>query len=122
MRPTLLPGLRRLWRDERTIQLGTDPATAIVLELNRPELARALDLLNGRHTVHTLVAEAEAIGLDGSDVLDLIQALRSSGLLVSSHALLPTGLPGHVGARLTVEAAAIGLRLRAGDDARTPAD
>jgi bacteriocin biosynthesis cyclodehydratase domain-containing protein len=122
MRPTLLPGLRRLWRDERTLQLGTDPSGAIVLELGRPELARALDLLDGSHTLPALLAAAESLGLDGSDVLDLVQALRSAGLVVGAHALLPTGLPGPVGARLAVEAAAIGLRLRAGDGPRTPAD
>ncbi|MEV8513980.1 hypothetical protein [Dactylosporangium sp. NPDC051484] len=122
MRPTLLPGLRRLWRDERTVQLGTDPSAAIVLELRRPELARVLDLLDGSHTLQALLTAAEPLGLDGADVLDLVQALRSAGLVVGAHALVPTGLPGPVGARLAVEAAAIGLRLRAGDEARTPAD
>ncbi|MFG2037338.1 hypothetical protein [Dactylosporangium sp. NPDC048998] len=122
MRPTLLPGLRRLWRDERTVQLGTDPSAAIVLELRRPELARVLDLLDGSHTLQALLTAAESLGLDGADVLDLVQALRSAGLVVGAHALVPTGLPGPVGARLAVEAAAIGLRLRAGDEARTPAD
>ncbi|MGI5247334.1 TOMM precursor leader peptide-binding protein [Dactylosporangium sp. CA-139066] len=122
MRPTLLPGLRRLWRDERTVQIGTDPAAAVVLELRRRDLSRVLDMLDGGHTFHTLLAEAEAHGLERSDVLDVLQALNSTGLVVGAHALLPTGLPGPVGARLAVEAAAIGLRLREGDGARTPAD
>ncbi|WP_432835214.1 hypothetical protein [Dactylosporangium sp. CA-092794] len=122
MRPTLLPGLRRLWRDERTVQLGTDPEAAVVLELGRPELSRVLDLLDGSRTLHVLLTEAEALGLDDADVLDLVQALRAAGLVVGAHALLPTGLPRPVHARLAVEAAAIGLRLRAGDGPRTPAD
>ncbi|WP_432985857.1 hypothetical protein [Dactylosporangium sp. CA-233914] len=117
MRPTLLPGVRRLWRDERTIQLGTDPAAAIVLELRRPELARALDLLDGSRTLHGLLTFAESLGLDGGDVLELVQALRAAGMVVAAHALLPAGLPAAVGARLSVEAAAISLRLRAASGA-----
>lgn len=122
MRPTLLPGLRRLWRDERTVQLGTDPSAAIVLELHRPELARLLDLMDGSHTLRALIAAAESLGLDDADVLDLLHALRSAGLVVGAHALLPAGLPRPVHARLAVEAAAIGLRLRAAEQHRTPAD
>ncbi|MFI5906705.1 hypothetical protein [Dactylosporangium sp. NPDC051541] len=112
-RPTLLPGLRRLWRDRRTIQLGTDPATAVVLELRRPELARVLDLLDGSHTLPGLLAEARLLGLDGADVADLVEQLRASGLVVAAPSLLPVGLTPDVGAGLAGEAAAISLRLRA---------
>ncbi|GAA3275760.1 TOMM precursor leader peptide-binding protein [Dactylosporangium vinaceum] len=112
-RPTLLPGLRRLWRDRRTIQLGTDPATAVVLELRRPELARVLDLLDGSRTLPGLLAEARLLGLDGADVADLVEQLRVSGLVVAAASLLPAGLAPQVGAGLTTEAAAITLRLRA---------
>ncbi|WP_433056581.1 hypothetical protein [Dactylosporangium sp. CS-033363] len=120
MRPRLLPGLRRLWRGERTIQLGTDPASAVVLELRRPELARVLDLLDGSRTLPRVLAETRPIGLAGADVLDLVQALRASGLVVAAHALLPTGLAPEIGAGLLPEAAAISLRLRTG--ARAPSD
>jgi bacteriocin biosynthesis cyclodehydratase domain-containing protein len=112
MRPTLLPNLRRLWRDERTVQLGTDPASAIILELHRPELARVLDLLDGSHTEQALLTTADALGLDEEDVLDLVRALQAVGLVVGAHALLPSGLPATVHSRLSVEAAAIALRLR----------
>ncbi|WP_238010157.1 ThiF family adenylyltransferase [Dactylosporangium sp. AC04546] len=124
MRPTLLPNLRRLWRDERTVQLGTDPATAIILELRRPELARVLDLLDGSHTEHAVLDAAEALGLGRQDARDLIGALHDAGLVVGAHALVPVGLPRRTHRRLSIEAAAIGLRMRAepAPGRRSPAD
>ncbi|MEU0559859.1 TOMM precursor leader peptide-binding protein [Dactylosporangium sp. NPDC006015] len=112
MRPTLLPNLRRLWRDKQTVQLGTDPAGAVVLHLCRPELARVLDLLDGAHTEAAVVAAGEALGLTSAEVLSLVQTLRDEGLVVAAHALVPAGLPAPVHRRLSVEAAAIALRLR----------
>ena len=50
IRPTLLPGLRRLWRDPHRLQLGTGPGRAVILELHRPGRARVLDLLDGTRT------------------------------------------------------------------------
>ena len=47
MRLTLLPNLRLLWRDPRTLQFGTDPTRAVVLEFSDPVAARVLDLLDG---------------------------------------------------------------------------
>ena len=41
-----------------------------------------------------------------------MQTLRDAGLLVAAHALVPVGLPERVQRRLSVEAAAIALRLR----------
>ncbi|MEU7870133.1 hypothetical protein [Dactylosporangium sp. NPDC049140] len=114
MRPRLLPGLRRLWRDERTIQLGTDPATAVVLELRRPGLARVLDLLDGSRTLQRVFTEARPFGVDGAEVLDLVEALRATGMVVAAHEMLPTGLRPDEGDGLATEAAAISLRLRAG--------
>jgi hypothetical protein len=108
-------------RDDRTVQIGTDPEHAVVLELRRPDLLRVLDLLDGSHTIHKLLAATEAAGIDASDTLELLQALRSAGLVVGAHALLPAGLPAPVSARLTTEAAAIGLRQRSATAPHLPA-
>jgi bacteriocin biosynthesis cyclodehydratase domain-containing protein len=125
MRPTLLPNLRRLWRDPCTVQLGTDPAGAVVLHLRRPELARVLDLLDGAHTEPAVLAAGEALGLAVAEVHGLVQVLRDAGLVVAAHALVPVGLPEPAHRRLSVEAAAIALRLRgapkAGDAAASGA-
>lgn len=124
MRPTLLPNLRRLWRDASTVQLGTDPAGAVVLHLRRPELARVLDLLDGAHTEPAVLAAGEALGLAAAEVRSLVQTLRDTGLVIAAHALVPVGLPERVHRRLSVEAAAIALRLRTGvrDPDRIPAE
>ena len=108
MRPTLLPNLRRLWRDASTVQLGTDPAGAVVLQLRRPELARVLDLLDGARTEPAVLAAGEALGLDpGGGARPRADRCATSGLVVAAHALVPVGLPERVHRRLSVEAAAI---------------
>ncbi|MET7421846.1 TOMM precursor leader peptide-binding protein [Dactylosporangium sp. NPDC005555] len=112
MRPTLLPNLRRLWRDASTVQLGTDPAGAVVLHLRRPELARVLDLLDGAHTEPAVLAAGEALGLAAADVGGLVDLLRDEGLVVGAHALVPAGLPERAHRRLSIEAAAIALQMR----------
>src|SRR5689334_9276013 len=110
MRPTLLPNLRRLWRDARTLQLGSDPASAVVLDLPRPEVVRALDLLDGTSTTLGLLDEAAALGLTETELRSMTAALRGSGLVLGAHELMPTGLPETIRRRLTGEAAAIALR------------
>jgi len=47
MRPVLKPGLRRLWRDGSTLQLGVDPSRALVLPGVTPGHLTALDALDG---------------------------------------------------------------------------
>src|SRR6266540_6880311 len=112
MRPTLLPNLRRLWRDARTLQLGSDPASAVVLHLARPDVVRALDLLDGSSTTLGLLDDALALGLAEDEVRDMVGALRRAGLVLGTHELTPAGLPEGTRRRLTGEAAAIALRQR----------
>src|SRR5256885_10394578 len=62
-RPTLLPALRRLWRDPCRVQLGTDPRRAVLLELPHPSYARVLDLLDGTRTRARVLREAARGGV-----------------------------------------------------------
>jgi hypothetical protein len=112
MRPTLLPNLRRLWRDACTLQLGSDPSAAVVLHLARAEMVRALDLLDGSTTTLGVLDDAVALGLAADEVRDMVVALRRVGLVLGAHELTPTGLPEGTRRRLTGEAAAIALRQR----------
>ncbi|PWR11968.1 hypothetical protein DKT68_04365, partial [Micromonospora acroterricola] len=57
-RPTLLPGLSRLWRDRHTLQLGVGPGPAALLELANPRAAHLLDLLDGTRSERTVLAHA----------------------------------------------------------------
>lgn len=118
-RPTLLPGLRRLWRGPRTLQLGTDPARAVVLDLPDPSVARLLDLLDGTRSERAAVAAAVRRGVDRAAAEALLRALREAGLVIGAQSLLPHNLPEHLRRRLSAEAAALALR---GTDApATPA-
>jgi bacteriocin biosynthesis cyclodehydratase domain-containing protein len=118
-RPTLLPGLRRLWRGRHSLQLGVDPARAVVLELPEGRAARVLDLLDGTRSERAIVADARRLGVREPDARSLLDALRKAGLVVGAHCLLPHNLPEPVRRRLADEAAA--LALRATDLPGTPA-
>ncbi|MFD0595867.1 PqqD family protein [Catellatospora coxensis] len=118
-RPALLPGLRPMWRDRHTVQLGTDPEHAVVLELPHRSAARLLDLLDGSRTERALLAEMARLGMRSADVHDVLAALTERGLVLPAHALMPAALPAEHRARLADEAAA--LALRRAESAGTPA-
>ncbi|ABW10395.1 UBA/THIF-type NAD/FAD binding protein [Parafrankia sp. EAN1pec] len=46
MRPVLKPGLRRLWRDSTTLQIGVDPLRAVIITDLSPADVSALDALD----------------------------------------------------------------------------
>jgi hypothetical protein len=109
-RPILIPGLRRLWRDRHTLQLGLEPTRAAVLEVPDPGVARLLDLLDGEHTERSVLAYAARSGIAEADARGLLDALRGAGLLLAGHALLPPTMAESTRRRLAGEAAAIALR------------
>src|SRR5215469_4436020 len=111
-RPTLLPALRRLWRDTHRLQLGTDPGRAVLLELTDPGRARLLDLLDGTRTEAGYLRAAQRTGVDAGHAELLLQTLRGAGLVVDAHQLRPTGPADRVvapttRAQLEAEAAAL---------------
>ncbi|SDX97600.1 bacteriocin biosynthesis cyclodehydratase domain-containing protein [Micromonospora pattaloongensis] len=118
-RPALLPGLARLWRDRHTLQLGHDPARAVLLEVADPRLVRLLDLLDGAHTERAILEHATTLQLSRDDARTLLDTLHAAGLVVGAHTLLPGNLPEPIRRRLAAEAAAIALRR--GDAPVTPA-
>ncbi|WP_203742963.1 hypothetical protein [Catellatospora bangladeshensis] len=118
-RPALLPGLRPMWRDPLTVQLGTDPEYAVVLELPHRSAARLLELLDGSRTERALLGEMSRLGMRADDVYAVLAALAERGLVVPAQALMPAALPPSRRERLGDEAAA--LALRQGETAGTPA-
>ncbi|WP_329104222.1 ThiF family adenylyltransferase [Micromonospora sp. NBC_01699] len=118
-RPTLLPGLARLWRDRHTLQLGLDPSRAVLLEVADPGAAQLLDLLDGTRSERAILDQAVRLRITRDDARTLIDTLRAAGLVVGAHTLLPTDLPEPARRRLTGEATAIALR--GPDAAATPA-
>ncbi len=89
VRPTLLPGLTRLWRDRRTLQLGELPGRAVLLEMSSPGTARLLDLLDGTRSERAVLAEAGAAQVPPDEARALLDTLRDAGLVVAAQALLP---------------------------------
>ncbi|MFI7604207.1 TOMM precursor leader peptide-binding protein [Micromonospora sp. NPDC049366] len=108
-RPTLLPGLTRLWRDRHTLQLGLTSDRAVVLEITDPRAARILDLLDGTRSERAVLAHPAAVDLGVDQARTLIDALRAAGLLVPRHTLLPRDLAGPARARLGAETGALAL-------------
>jgi hypothetical protein len=108
-RVTLLPGLRRLWRDGDTVQFGVDPTRALLVDLPDPALARVLDLLDGSRTERGVLREAARDGAGTSDVKALLAALREAHVMIDTDALLPPTLAEPVRKRLVSEASAIAM-------------
>jgi bacteriocin biosynthesis cyclodehydratase domain-containing protein len=109
-RPTLLPHLRPLWRDRATLQLGTDPDRAIIVEFAQPVSARILGLLDGARTERAVFADAATLGISADQVTEVLAALRQAGVLIGAQALVPPGLPYAQRRRLAGEAAALAMR------------
>jgi len=109
-RPTLLPALRRLWRDPHRLQLGTDPSRAVLLELTDPGCARLLDLLDGSRTEAGVLREAARQGVANAETNAMLAALRQAGFLIDANALCPTELSETARRRLDGEVAALALR------------
>ncbi|MGA3489863.1 hypothetical protein ACK8GG_17860 [Micromonosporaceae bacterium DT55] len=118
-RPTLVPGLVRLWRDRHTLQLGLDPTRAVLVEVADPAAVRLLDLLDGTRSERTVLEHAARRNIDRGAAESLLNALRSAGLVIAAATLLPAELTGPARARLRGEAAA--LALRGPDHPATPA-
>ncbi|MEH0843908.1 hypothetical protein V6U81_16110 [Micromonospora sp. CPCC 205711] len=108
-RPTLLPGLARLWRDRHTLQLGLEPGRAVLLEVADPRAARLLDLLDGSRSERGVLAQAARAEIGPEAARGLLDTLRAAGLVVPAHTLLPRDLAGPARARLAAEAGALAL-------------
>ncbi|MEU4238039.1 hypothetical protein [Actinoplanes sp. NPDC026619] len=102
-RPTLIPGLPRLWRGPGELQLGADPARALLLHLPDPRAAEVLDLLDGTRTERLVILRAAELGIPPDDCRALLSTLREAGLVLPRSSLLPPTDP------LAGEAAALAL-------------
>lgn len=109
-RPMLLPAVRRLWRDPRRLQIGTDPQRAVIFELANPVQARLLDLLDGRHTEHALLRQARHSGIAPEDAAAMIRALSAAGFVVDANGLELSRASEATKRRLATEVGAVALR------------
>ncbi|MGI8693458.1 MAG: ThiF family adenylyltransferase [Geodermatophilaceae bacterium] len=119
--PLLNPALRRLWRDDTTVQLGLDTDPAMVIHAVDPAIRALLSHLDGRHSAAEIVAGAVSDGHDAEAVVGLLGELRAAGALLGGD---PAGLAGLGGPteidRLGPDLASLSLLARiGGPDATT---
>jgi hypothetical protein len=81
MRPQIKPGLRRVWRDDSTLQIGLTPDHGVVVAGLGPDEARLIDRLDGTSLVGDLTAWAGARGLPPARVQSLLHLLGDAGVL-----------------------------------------
>jgi bacteriocin biosynthesis cyclodehydratase domain-containing protein len=77
----LKPALRRVWRDESTLQLGLTPPHAVILSGLTPPERSVLALLDGSRDVETLVETATANGVDPAVPPRVLSTLRNAQVL-----------------------------------------
>ncbi|HVX47540.1 MAG TPA: ThiF family adenylyltransferase [Mycobacteriales bacterium] len=81
-RPRLNPALRRLWRDTRTLQLGLDPARALIIDGVDPAVIRFVLTLDGRRREPEVLADGAAAGIDIGELTEILAGLRRGGALL----------------------------------------
>jgi hypothetical protein len=118
-RPTLLPGLPRVWRGPTELQLGSGPTRAVLLELPDARVAGVLDLLDGTRSERLVMLEAAERGIPPDEARTLLETLHAAGLAVPAASLIPAGLPQPARDRLLSEAAALAIAHPASPPART---
>ncbi len=111
-RPRLKPALRRLWRAATTLQLGLDPAHAVVIGGLDPHVARLVESLDGTRDRPGVLTAATRLGLAQERATEILELLARSGVLddgAADHAPLRT-LERRERERLAPDLAAASLR------------
>ncbi|XVU24646.1 hypothetical protein ACQPZJ_46795 [Actinoplanes sp. CA-054009] len=111
-RPLLLPGLPRVWRDDTELQLGADPARAVLLRLPDPRAAEILDLLDGTRPERLILLRAVELGIPADQARAILRFLHAAGLTHPAAALIPRTARGGIHQRLIGEATALALHDR----------
>lgn len=114
MRPALKAGLRPLWRDRDTLQVGVDPRRAAALTgLGRA--AAIVSLLDGSRDAVEVVRAAAAHGITPDAANRVLGLLASAGVLDDFPAQLHKALPDYLRSRLAPELACAALAYGHGD-------
>jgi hypothetical protein len=114
MRPALKPGLRRVWRDRDTLQIGIDSRRAIALT-GMGAAAAVIGLLDGSRDRGQVIAAAADRGIQAEAADRVITLLTAAGALYDFPASTIATLPDDTRARLASELAAASLAHGDGD-------
>jgi hypothetical protein len=108
MRPALKVGLRPLWRDGDTLQIGVDPRRARALT-GLGKAAAVISLLDGSRDTAEVVRTAGRYGIREEVAHRVIDLLASAGVLDDFPASTRAALPGYLRARIGPELACAAL-------------
>lgn len=114
MRPALKAGLRPLWRDRSTLQIGVDPRRAAALT-GLGKAAAIVSLLDGSRDAAEVERTAATCGIAPEAVNRVLGLLASAGVLDDFPARLHQALPDYLRARLAPELACAALAYGHGD-------
>ena len=114
MRPALKPGLRLVWRDRDTLQIGIDSRRAIALTGMRGAAA-VIGLLDGSRDRVQVIAAATDRGIQAETADRIITLLAAAGTLYDFPASTIATLPGDARARVASELATASLAHGDGD-------
>jgi bacteriocin biosynthesis cyclodehydratase domain-containing protein len=81
VRPVVKPGLRRLWRDATTLQIGVRHERAVVFAGIGEQTARLVAAFDGAHDAAALRLRARALGLDEVVVDRLISLMLDAAVI-----------------------------------------
>lgn len=112
MRPVLKPALRRLWRDQSTLQFGITGPHAVVLTGLSPADRSVLDLLDGKRDVDAILAVACDAGVERDDAARLLSTLEHAGALDDASAVPAPALGEDDRQRLEPDLLSLSLRHR----------
>jgi bacteriocin biosynthesis cyclodehydratase domain-containing protein len=114
MKPALKAGLRPLWRDRDTVQIGVDPRRARALT-GLGKAAAIVSLLDGSREVAEVARTASDYGIAPETVDRVLGLLASAGVLDDFPAHLYRALPDYLRSRLAPELACAALAYGHGD-------
>jgi hypothetical protein len=114
MRPAVKVGLRPLWRDKGTLQIGVDPRRARALT-GLGKAAAVVSLLDGSRETAEVVRAAATYGIRQEIVHRVIELLATAGVLDDFPASLRSALPEYLRARIGPEMACAALAYGHGD-------
>src|SRR6516164_4046121 len=114
MRPALKAGLRPLWRDRDTLQIGVDPRRARALT-GLGKAAAVVSLLDGSRETAEVVRAAATYGIRQESVHRVLELLATAGVLDDFPAGLRAALPDYLRARIGPELACAALAYGHGD-------
>jgi bacteriocin biosynthesis cyclodehydratase domain-containing protein len=108
VRPALKAGLRPVWRDRETVQIGIDPRRAVALT-GMGDAAAVLGLLDGSRDRDQVVTAAQAQGVPAPVTERILALLAAGGVLDDFPAAALAALPQDQRRRLGAELATAAL-------------